>query len=215
MIAHTVSSPASFTPLSLLLSNWHWISTEAFPDTPNWQPGISGLVVLLSHVTLHKRWHFRLSRLFGHRAISVRAEWLELPFPEPCLVNSTQITQRTFLLSHLEGEPALSQAESIASSWYIKLFGLWLLYFLNWGVESGEKWLQTEHTLSDSLFLELISKKGVSPVEELTIFLKEAPWKCLWNELMQKTSTSTKKQIPERKCDVSKVLHTFSCLAKK
>lgn len=123
-----------------------------------WQLGTSGLVMLLScHVTQVLTF---LSQLFGHTR-SFRAEWLELPFPNPSWWRAQKCTWWTFLLSHLAQEPVLSQAVFITTSKnYIKLFGLWLC-FLNL-IESEEKWLWTEDIVSDSQFIKQISKMGIS-----------------------------------------------------
>lgn len=52
---------------------------QVLPDTSDQQPSVWGLLLLLSCVTFHKPWRFGVSQLLGHRALSIRAEWLESP----------------------------------------------------------------------------------------------------------------------------------------
>lgn len=177
---------------------------QVLPDTPNWQAALSDLVMLFSHATLHKHWHFHLSQLVGHRAISVRAEWSELPFPDPACWTAQKSTWWTFALP-----PRQSASPESGSAYYCQLIHqiLWFVIGLFVQLRSG---IWGEMTSEDILFIELTAQVGVSPVAELTIILKEAPWKCVQYKLLYKK----KKQILERKCNLSKVLHTFSSLAK-
>lgn len=166
----------------------------------NWQPSISGLVMLLScHLTQALtflsasavRTHSKKHQCLLHQGWVIGALLSqEGPSPGPLLVKSTKTHMR-------ERQPWVRQClllPVITASNYL-VCGC---FFFNW-VESGEKWLQTEDIVSDSQFIKQISKMGISIIcggaDNGSTLDVSSIWTSIKSRSVQKQSVSSAKSF--------------------